>query len=71
MSGSSYEGGFVQGKYDGVGIYTWPDGSTLQAGWSAGLRTEAASEYKDKNGVTWRNTPPARLYSEMDLSMNL
>lgn len=37
-AGDRYDGEFREGEEDGVGIFTWADGSTYESFWRAGRR---------------------------------
>ena len=38
LSGDRYDGEFKEGQEDGIGIFTWADGSTYNGFWQGGLK---------------------------------
>lgn len=44
-NGETYEGQFVNGRYQGYGIYTWPNGSAYAGQWKNGMRHGEATMY--------------------------
>jgi len=37
-NGSRYEGGYLNGKAEGFGIFTWPNGEVYEGEWKNGLK---------------------------------
>lgn len=52
-SGATYEGSVIEGKFDGRGTYTWPDGRTQYSGQWRANRMHGEGVYKDANGMVW------------------
>ncbi len=52
-SGARYEGGVVDGKFDGRGTYTWPDGKRQYTGQWRANRMHGEGVYRDANGTVW------------------
>jgi hypothetical protein len=47
-----YEGDFVDGKFDGIGTYTWPDGSVYEGEFKSS-KLEGDGVFRDVNGQVW------------------
>lgn len=48
-NGETYEGGFMDGKKHGFGIYNWVDGSTYE-GWYARDKKEGHGRFMTRDG---------------------
>lgn len=69
--GSSYKGGYVDGKAHGYGIYTFPDGSTYRGNYENGKRNGSGSEYSvDGKIINSGNWIDGRLVESSGLQSN-
>lgn len=53
LTGSSYDGRFVKGKFDGLGTYCWRDGSRYEGSWRSN-RMHGDGVFTDVDGTVWR-----------------
>lgn len=53
QSGSRYRGTFLQGRFEGRGVYTWADGSAYDGAWRCS-RIHGEGVYTDASGTVWR-----------------
>ena len=60
--GDRYDGEFKEGQEDGIGIFTWADGSTYNGFWRGGLKA-GVGVYRPASTENKRATTPSERHS--------
>ena len=61
-AGDRYDGEFKEGQEDGIGIFTWADGSTYNGFWRGGLKA-GVGVYRPASTENKRATTPSERHS--------
>ena len=69
-AGDRYDGEFRDGQEDGIGIFTWADGSTYNGFWCGGLK-QGVGVYRPASTDNKRATAPAERHATQPAASEL
>ena len=70
LSGDRYDGEFKEGQEDGIGIFTWADGSTYNGFWQGGLKA-GVGVYRPASTDNKRATTPSERHATQPAASEL
>ena len=69
-TGDRYDGEFKDGQEDGIGIFTWADGSTYNGFWQGGLKA-GVGVYRPASTENKRATTPSERHATQPAASEL